>query len=150
MESKILNIDPYLQSEESGRAKAQALFGSKQLLIEVEDKFATFDLSGATFTYNFYIEIKDRQCKSDLYDDDLLEVGKAKAMKNVDKDGKRFYLNFFTDGVARLYCLNDLKLEDVNISNIVCPASSSEDKGERTKICYLLPKELAKTYKYKC
>lgn len=146
MESKTLNIDQYLQAEEIGRQKAIKLLGDKATLVEPEDRYAPFDFSGSTITKNFYIEVKNRDCKSTSYTEDLLEYGKAKAMKNIEPNANRYFLNFFTDGVARLYHLNKLRFEDLFIENKLCPASSSEDKGEQMKICYLIPTDLAKTY----
>lgn len=138
----------YTLQEEIGREKAIKLLGAKTPLTIVEDQFAPYDLSGTTLTNNFYVEIKDRQCSSTAYDEDLMEYSKAKAMKNADKTGLRYYLCFFNDGVARLYHLNKINLEDVFIENVLCPSSTGEDKGLKEKICYLLPIELAKTYKY--
>jgi len=137
----------YTINELLGREKTFALLSEKAQLVAVEDKFAPYDVTGSTLTKNFYIEVKNRMVKSDDYDTDLLEYSKLKGMQNVEPNALHFYLCFFTDGVARLYHLNKIKIQDVYIDIKNCPVSSVENKGIKQKICYELPIHLAKTYK---
>lgn len=145
----INNIDGYTQNEIIGRQKLQNLFGEKLKIVEVEERSAPFDVSGSTFASSWYGEIKNRNVKSDSYSDDLLEYSKLKAMINTDPKGKHYYFVFFTDGICRVYNLSEIKIQDVFIANLECPASTVEpDKGTKMKLVYELPVALAKTYKY--
>lgn len=134
--------------EQIGRAKAIDLLGDKLVLVEMPNLYDVVDLSGQTInSRNIYLEVKDRDVESHQYDTDMLEVSKVKAFAELDKTGVYYYLNFFTDGIARLYCLNKIKLMDIEIKELNCPASSYADKGYRTKLVYLLTPNLATTYK---
>lgn len=146
--NNLIGADGYTLAEVLGRDKTKALFGHKQTLVEVEERSAAMDFSGSTLAYNWYLEVKDRGCKSTDFDSDLLEYKKLKGIQNVDKDGKYYYLCFFTDGVARLYELNKINITNVYIGNFLCPDSTVEDKGNKMKLCFELPTNLAKTMKY--
>lgn len=135
-------------AEVIGREKALSVLGDKQHLVNVEDRYAPFDLSGTTISNrNIYIEIKDRKCKSNAYDTDILEEKKIKRMQKADPKGVFYYFCSFSDGLARLYNLNKLKVTDVTTTIYNCPSSTVEDKGMIQKICYQLPNKLATTYK---
>jgi hypothetical protein len=148
MTKEIQDFNEYEFAEAVGRDKAIALLGDKQKLVNCENKTLPFDLSGTTIANNFYIEVKDRKCKSDAFDSDLLEYSKLKGMQNIDPKGIHYYLCFFTDCKARLYHLNNIKIEDVFIDIKRCPVSTVEDMGVKDKICYELPIHLAKSYNY--
>ena len=141
-------VNGYEMSEKIGREKAIKLLGNKANLVMIEDRFAPYDVSGTTISSNFYIEIKDRKCKSDAYDSDILEYSKLSNMRNVDPKGIHYYLCFFTDGVARLYHLNKILLMEIYISKMDCPVTSVENNGIKEKIMMQLPHHLAKEYKY--
>jgi len=145
--SKLINPDGYTLAELLGREKTIALLGNQTILIEVEERSASMDFSGSTLTRHWYLEVKNRNCKSDAFDTDILEYKKLKGMQNVDKNGIYYYLVFYSDNKARLYCLNKIRMIDVFVGMFDCPDSSVEDKGNTMKLCYELPHHLGKPYK---
>lgn len=143
-----IKADGYTLAEILGREKTIALLGHDTILIEVEERSAPMDFSGSTLARHWYLEVKNRNCKSTDFDSDLLEYKKFKGIQNVDPDGNYYYLCFFTDGVARLYHLNKIRIQDVYVGMFYCPDSTVEDKGNTLKLCFELPTKLAKTMKY--
>ena len=143
-------MNDFEKREMIGRAKAIDLLGDKLHLVQMPGIYDVVDLSGQTITSkNIYLEVKDRDVESWQYDTDMLEVSKVKAFKELDDTGVFYYLNFFTDGVARLYCLNKIQLMDLELKLLNCPASSYKDNGHKNKLVFLLSPKLATTFKRK-
>lgn len=140
------DFNEYDFAEAVGREKAMAML-QNETIVNVEDKYAPYDLSGTTLTHRYYIEVKDRKFKSNAYDTDMLEYDKQKRMQNADPEGLHYYFCTFSDGKGRLYLLNKIKIEDLYVTLFNCPSSTVENKGIKQKICYELPVGLAKNYR---
>lgn len=140
--------DNYDKAEDKGRQKALGLFGANLNIVVIKRKDAPADISGSTMTHDWYGELKDRKCKSTTYDSDVIEYSKWKNLQNIDKDALHYYINFFSDGVCRVYLLNEIKMHDLYVSTISAPISTVEDKGQKDKLMVELPISKAKVYRY--
>ena len=134
--------------ELKGRDKAINLFGAKIELTESTNRYDSWDLSGSTVGIigtkesNFFIELKDRDYASDDFKSDFLELSKFHNLLDVEPNANHYYLCFFTDGVYRLYKLDGLKLQDVDIKTSLFP--SDMDKTYLVeKLAVFLPTKIA-------
>lgn|GEM_PF-1178344 len=143
-------ISYYTLAEKVGREQAISILGNKVTLVEVEERSAAYDLSGHTHatlmkqSKPFFLELKKRNCKSYEYDTDLLEYDKLQRMMEVD--GHHYYFLIFNDGIARLYDLDKIRLNEVTLSIKKCPISTVENNGIKDKFIIELPTKRAKNY----
>jgi len=143
-----INTNQFELDELEGRRKAAKLFGTGYTYTFTEDKYAYYDCKVNGMAKDSIIEIKNRDCKSTTYQTDIIEYIKLRHLTIEAKNDNIFYLNFFSDGVARLYDLREIDITQVYVAQIPMNRTTATQSDIVNKLVIELPQDKAiRTYK---